>query len=139
MVFFFNDTATTEIYTLALHDALPICPAFYTAHFSLRQRPSFLRAHLSLRQRPAFYTAHFSLLQRPCFLKCPSLVAAAPCFLYCPLDRKSTRLNSSHTVISYAVFCLKKKNHILINLSSYHTTYQMLSISYSPYITLKIF
>ena len=64
----------------------------------------------------AFYTAHFSLRQRPRFLKCKSLVAAAPHFLYCPFlvpaappDRKSTRLNSSHTVISYAVFCLKKK------------------------------
>ena len=93
MCFFVNDTATTEIYTLSLHDALPI----------------FSRCGST----PAPYTAHFSLRQRPCILYCPFLVAAAPRFLYCPflVDRKSTRLNSSHTVISYAVFCLKKKKN----------------------------
>src|SRR5215204_7037839 len=67
--FFFNDTATTEIYTLSLHDALPILP----------RRPQ----------------------------------DAGPGhgrFCGGRQDRKSTRLNSSHTVISYAVFCLKKKN-----------------------------
>ena len=47
--FFFNDTATTEIYTLSLHDALPI-----SYQFSLRQRPRFFTAHFSLRQRPGF-------------------------------------------------------------------------------------
>src|SRR6516162_3344114 len=67
--FFFNDTATTEIYTLSLHDALPISPR-------LCPWPSACRSVLS-----------------------PSSWA----------DRKSTRLNSSHLVISYAVFCLKKK------------------------------
>ena len=51
--------------------------------------PALYTAHFSLRQRPAFYTARFSLR-----------------------DRKSTRLNSSHQIISYAVFCLKKKNFI---------------------------
>src|ERR1022692_4185920 len=66
--FFFNDTATTEIYTLSLHDALPICPRCDSA--------------------PCRHTATV-----------PSS----------PGDRKSTRLNSSHLVISYAVFCLKKK------------------------------
>src|SRR6202012_6200338 len=69
--FFFNDTATTEIYTLSLHDALPI------------------------------------------FQGVPHPINPANVPLKCsdsPLrDRKSTRLNSSHTVISYAVFCLKKK------------------------------
>src|SRR5256885_11231191 len=76
--FFFNDTATTEIYTLSLHDALPIC-----------QEP----AHIGARG-----LVH-DLLQ-----------ALAP-VLAAPEagDRKSTRLNSSHLVISYAVFCLKKK------------------------------
>src|SRR5215204_3767749 len=68
--FFFNDTATTEIYTLSLHDALPISPH--------RNRPRRCR-------RDARWTSVRG-------------------------DRKSTRLNSSHTVISYAVFCLKKKN-----------------------------
>src|SRR5438132_8888443 len=74
--FFFNDTATTEIYTLSLHDALPI-----------------LRNHF-LTPRQSVWPAQS--LSR----------ATAKCFV---LDRKSTRLNSSHTVISYAVFCLKKK------------------------------
>src|SRR6266853_5441196 len=65
--FFFNDTATTEIYTLSLHDALPIRPP------------------------PA---------GKPC---------GPPRWLPQMSDRKSTRLNSSHSQISYAVFCLKKK------------------------------
>src|SRR6266849_9293970 len=70
LFFFFNDTATTEIYTLSLHDALPIwaCP----------------RRGRSRRPRP-------------------TCRGTGP-------DRKSTRLNSSHEWISYAVFCLKKKN-----------------------------
>src|SRR5574337_1656383 len=65
--FFFNDTATTEIYTLSLHDALPIC-----THWPFFVPP--LTTHLQQKR-----------------------------------DRKSTRLNSSHHSISYAVFCLKKK------------------------------
>src|SRR6266516_6713288 len=72
--FFFNDTATTEIYTLSLHDALPIRRA-RAANFS-RTIPAS-----SGWSPPAPNTA----------------------------DRKSTRLNSSHRTISYAVFCLKKK------------------------------
>src|SRR5256885_10271930 len=72
--FFFNDTATTEIYTLSLHDALPISGR--GAH-----RPHQGRLELTVSDEG------------------PGL---AP-------DRKSTRLNSSHLVISYAVFCLKKK------------------------------
>src|SRR6266516_6760256 len=69
-IFFFNDTATTEIYTLSLHDALPI---------------SLDRA-----------------LDRPRRDRCHRARGARG-------DRKSTRLNSSHRTISYAVFCLKKK------------------------------
>src|SRR5256885_11369858 len=71
--FFFNDTATTEIYTLSLHDALPISDPL-TGHL---QNPIDRR-----------YAADFQ---------------------GGTVDRKSTRLNSSHLVISYAVFCLKKK------------------------------
>src|SRR2546430_16729730 len=78
LFFFFNDTATTEIYTLSLHDALPI---FHERH-SLR----FLRIHRRVRIR-----------------RHQADVMADE-------DRKSTRLNSSHSQISYAVFCLKKKN-----------------------------
>ena len=113
--FFFNDTATTEIYTLSLHDALPIlpichcgsAPSFYPAHFSLRQHhrflycpflvaaaalflycpvlvaaapPLFIFTNSRCGSAPAFYSAHFSLRQRPRFLYCPFLVAAAPRF-----------------------------------------------------------
>src|SRR6185436_20737497 len=69
--FFFNDTATTEIYTLSLHDALPISPD------------------------PAIASGWSGCTSSP----------------RCPRDRKSTRLNSSHQIISYAVFCLKKKKN----------------------------
>src|SRR2546427_2764777 len=82
--FFFNDTATTEIYTLSLHDALPICWS------PLRRR----RAERSCHK----FRSQSSLLPRR--VESPSLLR---------LDRKSTRLNSSHSQISYAVFCLKKK------------------------------
>src|SRR2546422_8210958 len=75
--FFFNDTATTEIYTLSLHDALPIsvirCPSSVTACRRSRRMTDDGRRMT---------------------------------------DRKSTRLNSSHGYISYAVFCLKKKKRI---------------------------
>src|SRR2546429_6946394 len=79
--FFFNDTATTEIYTLSLHDALPIygtpawCADDQHAALGGRFQINIVHAHA----RPAHR------------------------------DRKSTRLNSSHGYISYAVFCLKKK------------------------------
>src|SRR2546430_10993739 len=72
--FFFNDTATTEIYTLSLHDALPISDPGGT---------------LIGYDKPALTPGSSSLRDQ---------------------DRKSTRLNSSHSQISYAVFCLKKKN-----------------------------
>src|SRR2546426_10110388 len=85
--FFFNDTATTEIYTLSLHDALPIF-----GHLDVR---SLARG----RRAPAAG-------DRPAHPRGGGGAAAAG---RAPLDRKSTRLNSSHLVISYAVFCLKKK------------------------------
>src|ERR1039458_7960945 len=70
---FFNDTATTEIYTLSLHDALPICGPGLQHLAGIRGRPGADHARGNA-------------------------------------DRKSTRLNSSHLGISYAVFCLKKKS-----------------------------
>src|SRR5438270_6733232 len=76
--FFFNDTATTEIYTLSLHDALPISPE------AIRDRPNKQYAERNQQEQQQG-------------------------------DRKSTRLNSSHSQISYAVFCLKKKK-IAINI-----------------------
>src|SRR5256885_12194660 len=85
--FFFNDTATTEIYTLSLHDALPICRH---CKFLNEDRFDFL-----VRVSKEGYHG-FPYMD-------PGLLSAG--------DRKSTRLNSSHLVISYAVFCLKKKKH----------------------------
>src|SRR5258708_36370409 len=79
LFFFFNDTATTEIYTLSLHDALPI---------SGKRWPPRRLANLAGAARPR---------------------GAGRSILPIGRDRKSTRLNSSHQIISYAVFCLKKK------------------------------
>src|SRR3989454_12670767 len=98
LFFFFNDTATTEIYTLSLHDALPIWRGD-------RERAG-PRGPGSARQpagaRPAAArAARAPGAARPRGAERP---AAPP-----RPDRKSTRLNSSHLVISYAVFCLKKK------------------------------
>src|SRR5438477_12227794 len=80
--FFFNDTATTEIYTLSLHDALPISP---------RAVPRSIAGKFS--REPPDKSAFLSGSRKS--------------------DRKSTRLNSSHMSISYAVFCLKKKKIIM--------------------------
>src|SRR5258708_12769580 len=97
-VFFFNDTATTEIYTLSLHDALPISAAGARTTSASARSVSFIM----WRARAAKETDR---------------------------DRKSTRLNSSHQIISYAVFCLKKKNpkpihrgpgHFLVHTTSPH-------------------
>src|SRR5438552_9085513 len=85
--FFFNDTATTEIYTLSLHDALPI-----SAPVRPRLRPRAPRRVSESRWRAGVG---------------PAWEFRQP--VVCPRDRKSTRLNSSHQIISYAVFCLKKK------------------------------
>src|SRR5256885_1545170 len=88
-LFFFNDTATTEIYTLSLHDALPISVTLTNGRDTRAGRTR------SRRRR--------TVLQSAADLQDGS-AAARP-----RADRKSTRLNSSHLVISYAVFCLKKK------------------------------
>src|SRR5256885_16950698 len=79
--FFFNDTATTEIYTLSLHDALPI------------SNPHARSDRAARRSQSLFGCACKPPRSKRLWLR----------------DRKSTRLNSSHLVISYAVFCLKKK------------------------------
>src|SRR2546429_1515782 len=92
--FFFNDTATTEIYTLSLHDALPISlkqsviggKAYYQFVVDINEPNGGTKSLISL-DMLKIYTS--STLQ----------------------DRKSTRLNSSHGYISYAVFCLKKKKN----------------------------
>src|SRR5437773_9693878 len=93
-LFFFTDTATTVIYTLSLHDALPISTA------SARKARAYCLLVCSVQNRPISVCA-----------------GVLTVLLIAPRDRKSTRLNSSHITISYAVFCLKKKkkqnnNHI---------------------------
>src|SRR3712207_8827980 len=96
--FFFNDTATTEIYTLSLHDALPICLHPVAAWVLTRGRQHTLPVLRIDGQTIGDSTAIIAELER----RFPEPA------LY-PEDRKSTRLNSSHANISYAVFCLKKK------------------------------
>src|SRR3712207_6980247 len=98
MFFFFNDTATTEIYTLSLHDALPISMAVSRA---LDPQPG--ETVLDLCAAPGGKTTHLAALMRD-----EGRVVAVERH---PGDRKSTRLNSSHANISYAVFCLKKKKN----------------------------
>src|SRR5256885_10951899 len=83
--FFFNDTATTEIYTLSLHDALPISPPPHSS-------PQYCRK--------------LGRTEKSVSTGTRAITGVAGGVLG---DRKSTRLNSSHLVISYAVFCLKKK------------------------------
>src|SRR5258708_20546080 len=101
LFFFFNDTATTEIYTLSLHDALPIskfAPGRWEAIANCDNL--FAQGYVTVNTQdgravlvPAFRTFR---------------------------DRKSTRLNSSHQIISYAVFCLKKTSINTLHLSTPH-------------------
>src|SRR2546430_11932407 len=97
--FFFNDTATTEIYTLSLHDALPIFGVGRAA-----------RAGALFRNATVLEAA--ARVDTVVFDKTGTLT-----------DRKSTRLNSSHSQISYAVFCLKKKKK-----SEYSVQYRLYGI-----------
>src|SRR2546429_211007 len=93
ILFFFNDTATTEIYTLSLHDALPISwPKIYSRPLRQKQKE-----------------ARKKNLQAPKVCTKPRNKASVQAGVHADQDRKSTRLNSSHGYISYAVFCLKKK------------------------------
>src|SRR3712207_7147221 len=98
--FFFNDTATTEIYTLSLHDALPIWPVLHD--IPGRGHRNDLDPLGSPIVRLADRLRHHTRLGEG---KRGGTGADADGLL----DRKSTRLNSSHANISYAVFCLKKK------------------------------
>src|SRR5256885_3560236 len=93
--FFFNDTATTEIYTLSLHDALPIWARWNRWAARADDQVS----------RPGWSSS---------------------------ADRKSTRLNSSHLVISYAVFCLKKKKSHRHSVCSHMNDDDLVTIIYGP-------
>src|SRR2546430_8993916 len=101
--FFFNDTATTEIYTLSLHDALPISTQRRPAP---HHRGSAARAGGGARAADRARAGGRRGRARGC--------RARPRFG----DRKSTRLNSSHSQISYAVFCLKKKKNAYATLAN---------------------
>src|SRR5688572_32721057 len=91
-VLFFNDTSTTGIYTLSLHDALPILPQAYVGERNIYARDSKkvvgIRVSTQIKANEPLLWSDLATLSQ---------------------DRKSTRLNSSHSQISYAVFCLKKK------------------------------
>src|SRR5438270_7235183 len=106
--FFFNDTATTEIYTLSLHDALPISQVSWrTSSVSSAAPPHRQRTY--------------------------------------PADRKSTRLNSSHSQISYAVFCLKKKKTSSLRLAcsyvarTYKSLYMITQNIYNTHSTTRAY
>src|SRR5947208_10286169 len=86
--FFFNDPATTEIYTLSLHDALPISTS---TGYLAPVNTGISTTGLAVEDINGSGIDSINVLNG---------------------DRKSTRLNSSHQIISYAVFCLKKKKHI---------------------------
>src|SRR5256885_11712647 len=102
--FFFNDTATTEIYTLSLHDALPI---WKIDVLDVGIRNLGVVAIMALQLAGVVIARQIEIVQS----RYDSVVHN----LNNVRDRKSTRLNSSHLVISYAVFCLKKKktSHLL--------------------------
>src|SRR5207245_11499453 len=101
--FFFNTTSTSEIYSLSLHDALPICNLLSAVDYATLQ-PNVRQVSMSWAANEFFgessYDYHFNV---------PGVS-----FIASSGDRKSTRLNSSHGSISYAVFCLKKKKKNII-------------------------
>src|SRR5690606_41637115 len=101
LFFSFNAPSTTDIYTLSLHDALPI--SFFISYSTYKD--SLIMAHRQLVENLSVpiipINSSVSILP---------LIGSVDSFRSAILDRKSTRLNSSHVKISYAVFCLKKKN-----------------------------
>src|SRR5437868_11750744 len=105
LYFFFNDPATTNISTLSLHDALPICQDVVACsgyEFKPYWQILLRKATRNGNRRQSAKIAYGS--QR--------------------VDRKSTRLNSSHVSISYAVFCLKKKKRQKKNINRHHSVVQ---------------
>src|SRR5258708_30934919 len=99
--FFFNDTATTEIYTLSLHDALPISNVIaVNPKFPAKDYKSFEAELKKSQGKYSYASSGTGGIQHMLMELYKSLT-----------DRKSTRLNSSHQIISYAVFCLKKKKN----------------------------
>src|SRR5690625_5547737 len=101
--FLFTHTSTTAIYTLSLHDALPISSLLKWI------RSSLFKEKIKRKWVEFLQLWFFSTVTITVFI----------CVIYF-IDRKSTRLNSSHVAISYAVFCLKKKTtkHLIVQLRS---------------------
>src|SRR3712207_7022917 len=100
LLFFFNDTAATEIYTLSLHDALPI--------YGVEAEDAFFDAEQNAQlilDAEQYYRSMFGGRVQSWNLRDQHMASTLDALV----DRKSTRLNSSHANISYAVFCLKKK------------------------------
>src|SRR3712207_8532266 len=108
LFFFLNDTATTEIYTLSLPDPLPISTG------GCREKPLYFDSFRSGRM-----LSTISLLGSGSNAQTTNRLPFLP-----TADRKSTRLNSSHANISYAVFCLKKKKQITSRYSMRAVTSQ---------------
>src|SRR5689334_24592144 len=103
ILFFFNDTATTEIYTLSLHDALPIWA-------KLEKRATIAMPQVKQRFASKDGSVRYLFeLGKEAFLDTGGTENTERKEEKIQEDRKSTRLNSSHSSISYAVFCLKKK------------------------------
>src|SRR5436190_10207621 len=101
MIFFLNIAAPTEIYTLSLHDALPISSYGLPIVLALRARRA------GRLERGPWQLGRWSTAINVAAVIWIAFITVL--FMLPPKDRKSTRLNSSHTVISYVVFCLKKK------------------------------
>src|SRR5438874_11161813 len=99
--FSFQDPSTPDLYPLSLHDALPISSRYGAARYDHRRGHGSSELHEHARDG----------YPRRCGLSAGVTVSRV-------LDRKSTRLNSSHVEISYAVFCLKKKKGVHEDLSS---------------------
>src|SRR3712207_8650826 len=99
IIFFFMDTAPTEIYTLSLHDALPISDHLHVQDLRITMGTTRPVGDENEPREPFFPNAKF-------------VFQAREVDTFRSVDRKSTRLNSSHANISYAVFCLKKNNII---------------------------
>src|SRR3712207_7656640 len=143
MIFFFvfNDTATTEIYTLSLHDALPISRRSRARTSPLAGWPPVRRSTIRRWSRCCSSASRGGRTPR---WRSGRVSSCAP------QDRKSTRLNSSHANISYAVFCLKKKkipNHSklftlllpLTHLFLFHSLFLVLPITFILYTNTPSF
>src|SRR5437764_5076068 len=101
---YFNHPSHTKFYTLSLHDALPISTenTFYVTGTIAQDSPELVRTH-GIKDPAKFARSAF-------------IQALQEAGIVVNVDRKSTRLNSSHRCISYAVFCLKKKKNKIINI-----------------------